>query len=51
METKNYCPQCDKETKEAYEMENGDYVCESCYQDAVARAEMAYDSAKEEGRI
>lgn len=48
--TKNTCESCGKETEEAYELED-EYVCGSCYQDAVSRAEYAYESAKEEGLI
>ena len=50
-QTKYYCDQCDKETKEAYEMPDGGYVCDSCYQDAVGRAEAHYDSMRDEGLI
>lgn len=51
MKYKNYCEQCEKETKEANELEDGSYVCNSCYQDAVSRMEYAYESAREEGLI
>ena len=50
MKTKNYCPQCDKETQEAYEIPSGDYVCLDCYTGMTARGEEAYEAWKEEGR-
>jgi len=45
---KGNCESCDKETKEAYEMEDGSYVCLSCYTDAISRLEYALESAKED---
>ena len=50
-QTKYYCDQCEKEYKDCYEMPSGDYVCGSCYQDAVGRAEAHYDSMRDEGLI
>lgn len=41
------CDACDKETNEAYEMPNGDYVCMSCYNEAIDRAEYNYQDMKE----
>ena len=46
-EIQNTCDECGKPTDEAYEMENGDYVCLSCYMSAVERAEMAYEDMLE----
>ncbi len=44
------CDWCNDESKDAYRVED-EMVCESCYQDAVSRAEYAYESAREEGRL
>jgi len=41
------CDNCDKVTEEANEMEDGSYVCDSCYQDAIGRMEYAYEAYRE----
>ena len=44
-----YCTCCDKEIKgEVYNL-NDEPVCESCFNDAIDRAEMAYESQREDG--
>lgn len=43
----NLCEGCGKETKEAYEIPSGDYVCLSCYTEMADRAEAAYDAQRE----
>lgn len=45
------CDQCDKETMEAYELANGDYVCLSCMEKEEAYAEYIVDSYRDEGLI
>ena len=44
------CDFCGKKTDEAFEL-NDEMACEDCYQDAVSRAEYAYESGREEGLI
>jgi len=43
----DYCEVCDRKVKADYELDNGEYCCKDCYDDAVARAEYAYESMKE----
>ena len=47
IQPENLCEQCDKPTEDAYEMQDGSYVCLSCYEEAVERAEMAYEDMLE----
>ncbi len=41
------CDNCDQVAKECYELDNGNFVCQSCYDDAINKAELAYESWRE----
>ncbi len=43
----NNCERCDKLTDEAYELDNGEYVCKSCMERANTLAEYYYESYME----
>lgn len=46
----DYCELCEKETITGYEWD-GDYICESCYTGLADRAELQYESMKDEGLV
>jgi len=44
--SKYHCDKCDKDVDDlgSYEMEDGDYCCQRCYENILARAEAYWDS-------
>ena len=47
---KDYCEICEQEKETGYEW-NGDYICLECYSGLADRAELQYDSMREDGLI